>query len=549
MVSRVLALMSREVRGLHEAAYLLALFAFLSQVLALVRDRTFAHFFGAGPVLDAYFAAFKIPDLLFAFLTLFVSSFAIIPLITKYGGVQTEQSRTLIGSVFLMFGLVSIVSAIVLFVTMPALVPKLFPGFSPETKSSIVMLSQIMLLQPLFLGLSSIAASVVQASRKFFIYALAPIFYNVGIIVGALFFYPLYGVAGLAWGVVLGAFAHFSIQLIPLLLKRDIPHPRFSGKILSDVWLVVRASVPRALALSANQLLLLFFISIASLAAAGSVASISFAYNLQSMPLSIVGVSYATALFPSLALLFSKGEKDLFVGEVWAAVRHIIFWTAPAIALLIVLRAQIVRVILGSGEFSWSDTRLTAAILAAFSFSLIAQATLLVFSRGYYAAHKEKTPVVINVLIAVCAGFVAYTSFLWFQGADVARHFVEHLFRISSIPGSEVVMIALAYSLVTILGAVCFAARFSYDFGFDKKVIKTFFLAFSASVIGGSAAYVVLQLTGPLLPTETFIGIFLQGFIAGIVGLLVWGSTLFLLRSQEFDEVLAVASRFVNKNT
>ena len=547
MVSWILAFMNREIRGLHEAAYLLAVFAFLSQVLALVRDRAFAHFFGAGSTLDAYFAAFKIPDLLFAFLTLFVSSFALIPLLADRGGTDTKESRSLVGSVLLSFGVASIGAAVVLYFLIPFIAPLLFPGFSESTQGSVITLSQIMLLQPLFLGLSSVIASVVQASRKFILYALAPIFYNLGIIFGALFLYPSMGFAGLGWGVVLGAVLHFLIQVLPLILHKNLFAPTFSASIITDTVVVIKRSLPRALALSANQALMLAIISIASLAAAGSVASISFAFNLQSVPLSIIGVSYAAALFPSLAFLFSKGDHETFVSEVWAAIRHIVFWTAPAIALMIVLRAHMVRVILGSGEFTWADTRLTAAILAGFVISLIAQAVILVFSRSYYAAQKEIVPIVMNVGIALVAGVAAYMSFVWFENTPVVQYFIENLFRIEGIPGSGSVVIVLAYSVVMSIGALLFGIVFARNFSFERKVIRTLFYSFAASVLAAAAAYGTLQIFGPLLPTETFVGIFTQGLAAGVVGLLVWAAALYSLKSQEFAETFTVLFRLIKR--
>ena len=547
MVSWILAFMNREIRGLHEAAYLLAFFAFLSQVLALVRDRAFAHFFGAGPTLDAYFSAFKIPDLLFAFLTLFVSSFAVIPLLADRGGTNTKESRTLVGSILLSFGVASIAAAGILYFLIPIVAPLLFPGFSESTKASVVLLSQIMLVQPIFLGLSSVIASVVQASRKFILYALAPIFYNLGIIFGAIILYPQMGIAGLGWGVVLGALLHFLIQVLPLMFHREMFRPVLSSSAIADTLIVVRKSLPRALALSSNQALMLAIISITSLAAAGSVASVSFAFNLQSVPLSIIGVSYAAALFPSLAMLFSKGDHDTFVSEVWAAIRHIIFWTAPAIALMIVLRAHMVRVILGSGEFTWADTRLTAAILAGFVISLIAQAAILVFSRAYYAAQKEMVPIVVNVGIALVAGLSAYAGFLWFQHTPVLQYFVENLFRIEDIPGSGSVVIVLAYSLVMSVGAIVFAFVFARDFAFERRVFTTLFYSFSASILAAAAAYGTLQIFGPLLPTETFVGIFTQGLAAGVAGLLVWAAALYSLRSQEFAETVTVLFRLVRR--
>jgi len=543
MVGKLISAMNQQIRGLHEAAYLLALFTFLSQILALIRDRTFAHFFGADSVLDAYFAAFRIPDLVFAFLTLFISSYAVIPLIAERGGAKADASRELIGSVLAVFGVLSILSATLLYILAPGLVPLLFPGFDASLAEHVTALTRIMLLQPILLGLSSIAASVMQSSQKFFLFALAPIFYNLGIIVGALFFYPSLGIIGLAWGVVFGAALHLIVQSVPALWYDQALVPRFPHHVFDDMRKVVFLSLPRALALSSQQVLLLVFVGIASLAAFGGVSVFTFAFNLQSVPLSIIGASYAAALFPSLSLLFAKGNTDTFVREVWSAVRHSIFWIMPAITLMIVLRAHIVRVILGSGAFTWADTRLTAAILAGFVVSLIAQSSILVFSRGFYAAGRSWEPIVVNVSAALAASAAAWAGVLWFREATFSRFFVEDLFRVSGIPGSEVIMIALAYSAVMLVAALVFGYLFARRFGFEGRTVSSLLFSFAASVIGAASAYGVLQLTGPLLPTDTFFGIFAQGATAGISGALVWLITLVALGSRDLKEVLTVASK------
>lgn len=540
MVKAIVRAMTREIRGLHEAAYVLALFTFLSQILALVRDRAFAHAFGAGPVLDSYFAAFKVPDLVFAVLTLFVSSFALIPLLSARG--EREQG-ILVGNVLFLFGAAAIAISGVLWFLIPSIIPALFPGFPAATVADTTLLSRIMLLQPVLLGLSSIAASVVQVMRRFMIYAVAPILYNLGIIVGAVALYPSFGVAGLGWGVVLGAALHFLVQLPSLMTAlRHMNEPTLSS-LATSFTDVAFPSLPRSLALSAQQVLVVAFVSIASFSVAGTVSALSFALNLQSLPLTVVGLSYAAAMFPALAALMAAGDREGFAREVWAGIRHIAFWTAPMIALLIVLRAQIVRVILGSGAFSWEDTRLTAAILALFAISLISQAAILIFSRAYYAARETLTPIIVNVGSALIAAGAAYGGILWIEGYPTARYFLEALFRVTDIPGTSVLMIPLAYSAVIIAASVAFAVLFAQRFGFDRSTLATLWQSFAASVVGAAGAYAALQALAPLLPTETFVGIFAQGLGGGVAGIIAWFATLALLRNKELGEILGLLLR------
>lgn len=534
---RVLGFLTREIRGLHEAAYLLAAFSFLSQLLALFRDHTFAHVFGAGPTLDAYFAAFKIPDAVFAFLTLFVSSYALVPLLS---GREKPEQGALLGNVLFTFGVFAIVAAAALWFALPALAPYLFPGFSGDVLHNTILLSRIMLLQPILLGLSSIATSVVQVLRQFIIYSLAPILYNVGIIVGAVFFYPLMGITGLAWGVVFGAALHLTAQVIPILgHARHLTRPSLAT-LRSSVLEVALPSMPRALALSAQQVLLLVFAGIASLTSVGTVAALSFAFNLQSVPLTVIGISYAAAVFPALAALMAKGGHEAYVREVWASVRHIIFWTAPAITLIVVLRAHIVRLILGSGQFSWDDTRLTAAVLALFALSLVSQSLILIFSRAYYAAGRTRIPILVNIGGAILAALGAFFGVEWIAHADIARYFLESLLRVEDVPGTAVLMIPLAYSTAIIAASVVFAVLFAKQFGFEKRTWQTLGSSSAAALLGAAAAYGVLQLVAPFLPLTTTAGLLAQGAFAGATGVIVWLIMLRLLRSDEFFEIRAV---------
>jgi putative peptidoglycan lipid II flippase len=400
-----------------------------------------------------------------------------------------------------------------------------------------------MLVQPVLLGLSSVATSLIQVMRRFVIYALAPVLYNCGIIFGAIFLVPDMGIAGLGWGVVIGAGLHLIAQVIPIIgHAKHIRLPTLES-LRESVIEVALPSVPRALALSSQQVLLLVFASIASMTVAGTISALSFASNLQSVPLTVIGISYAAALFPALAAMMAKKDIAGFAKEVWASIRHVIFWTMPAIMLMIVLRAHIVRIILGSGEFSWSDTRLTAAILALFALSLIAQSVILIFSRAYYAAQSSLVPIVVNVGGTIVAAASATWGVWWIGHADFARNFIESLFRVSDVPGTEILMIPLAYSATIILAGLLFGYLFSRRFGWEARTLDTLITSFSASIIGAAAAYVTLVVIGPSVPLTTFMGVLTQAVSAFLVGLAAWGATLYLLDSREFKEVVAIISQ------
>ncbi len=164
------------------------------------------------------------------------------------------------------------------------------------------MLSRILLLSPILLGLSNLFGSVTQTFKRFFVCATSPLLYNVGIIIGILYLYPRFGLQGVVWGVILGALMHLGLQ-VPFVWSEGLL-PRFRTPDWGEVKRVIFLSLPRTFALSVTQIAMIFILGLASLMTVGSIAIFNLAYSLDSVPLSIIGVSYSLAAFPTLARLF-----------------------------------------------------------------------------------------------------------------------------------------------------------------------------------------------------------------------------------------------------
>ena len=546
MVKRIIDALSKEVSGLHEAAFLLGFFAVASQILALLRDRLFANYFGAGPTLDVYYAAFRIPDALYVVIASFVSVSVIIPFLSRMEGDETKAKR-FVSEIFTIFSLVMVFSSVVVFFLIPYLAPLIAPGFSEEQINTLIVLSRILLLSPFILGLSNnIFGSITQFYKRFFVYALAPVLYNAGIIVGVFLFYPTFGMKGLAFGVVFGALLHVLVQL-PVAVERGFM-PHFVKEMnWKDISQVVLVSLPRTITLSANHFVLIALGALASTMYVGSISIFNFSFNLQSVPLATIGVAYSMAAFPMLAAFFTRGEKERFVEHMITALRHIIFWSVPITVLFIVLRAQIVRTILGSGAFSWNDTRLTAAALALFSFSVLTQSLTVLFSRGYHAAGDTRKPLFINLFSAVGAIGGAFWLVVLFEKNTFFQYFIESILRVDYIPGTIVLMLPLAYSIASIINATMHWFMFEKDFNIDLYHIirKTFFESFSASVIMGFAAYNCLNFFALILNTQTAVGIFLQGFLSGGIGIIFGIIVLKILKNSEIRDIsLALHKKF-----
>ncbi len=542
-MNKILRILSKEYGSVSQAALLLGFFAFLSQILALFRDRSIAYFIGPSSSLDAYYAAFRVPDLIFISVASLASITVLIPfLVAKMDeGKVTPQARKFLNDVFTIFFIGMIVISTIIFFLMPILVPIIAPGFTLPMQENLIVLSRIMLLSPILMGLSNLFGTVTQLFRKFFIYSLSPIFYNIGIIAGVIFFYPIFGINGLAIGVVLGAFMHFLVQVFASFSCGLMP--RFSLRILDinfkDIGKVVTTSLPRTLGLSFNNIALIAIISLASFLEAGSISIFNLSFNLQSVPLNIIGISYAVAAFPTLTKSFSSGKMDEFRKHLQSAARAIVFWSIPVIFLFIVVRAQIVRVILGSGSFSWENTRLVAACLAIFSVSVLAQGMITLLSRAYYAKGDTKRPLIINLSCSVLIIILSFLFLYVFETWAFFQYFIESMLKVSDIEGTEVLMLPLAYSIGTILNAVIFWFFVRKDFMHGESFItNTFFQSLGASFVLGLVAYFSLNILSPIFGTTTFWGVFLQGFISGILGIFSAILVLHLLKNEELRDVL-----------
>lgn len=535
---RAFGYLSVEVLGMHAAAYVLALSSLASSLLALLRDRLLAHTFGAGIELDLYYAAFRIPDILFVAIGALVSAYVLIPVLASR---DEDGQRRYIDSVVFGFSLLAISASIIAFIAAPSLLNFLFPKLADgATFPTLILLTRILLLQPILLGLSNILAAVTQSRHRYLLYALAPIVYNLGIVAGILVLYPRMGLIGLGWGVCLGAALHFGIQL-PSAMKDGFLS--FKNRLeIGTIFETFRISIPRALALSMSQVAFLGLLMIAGTLVSGSISIFMFGFNLQAVPLAIIGASYSVAAFPTLSRLSKNGSDD-FVMYVATATRHIFFWSMPALMLLVVLRAHVVRAVLGTGEFDWTDTRLTAAALALFAVSLAANGVTLLLIRAYYASGKTAIPLVVSAFSAMSAIALALLTLLLFKN-PAAMLFIESLLRVDYVPGGEVLALPLGYSIASVLGAFLLVYLFNRTSpGYVRMIGRAFGESLTAAFVGSLVAYGALVMLGTVTFASTLASVLTRGGIAGIVGILAAAFVYNALGSREYGETLQALTR------
>ena len=503
--------------GVGSATLVIALTSLLSRLLGVVRNRIFAAMFGAGNELDAYFAAFRIPDFLLNLLILGAFSAAFIPIFTDLiSHKKTKRAFEIANSITNLI-LVAMLGVCVLGVIFaPLLMILIAPGFAGEKMQLTIALTRIMMLSPLVFGLSTIASGILNSYRKFFAYGLAPVMYNLGIIGGALIFVPKFGVFGLAIGVILGACLHLLIQ-IPATLSTGYRYHLHWNLKDRYLWKIFKLMIPRAAGLAVSQINLIVITIIASTLIAGSVAIFNFANDLQSVPVSLCGISFATAVFPTLAIHASLKKSGRFIQSFSYTFRQIVFLIVPASVALFLLRAQIVRLILGTGKFDWEDTYYTTATLGLFCLGLIGQALIPLVTRAFFALQDTKTPVLISVISVIL-------------NVGLSLFFVHT---------NGVVGLALAFSISSLINLLLLYFVLHRRLGGleDLPILITLGKSILNSLVMGAAIYGILHLVAHFVNMQTVLGIAAQGSAAALVGLATYLLVAFIW---DCEEVLAV---------
>ncbi len=540
MIRRLFRIVNRGWQGMHEAAILLGIFSLVSQLMGLFRDRTLAHMIGPSRTLDIYYAAFQVPNFIYISVASLASITVLMPFMIRHMDESGKESaRTFFNEVLSGFLLLLVVVSAIVFFLMPRLAHFIAPGFSPEDIRTLTWVSRIMLLSPIFLGLSSLLGTVTQLLRKFFIFSLSPIFYNLGIIFGVVFMYPRFGVQGLAVGVALGAMLHFLVQ-VPTIVSAGFA-PKLSTRLKQSTLKQIAAlSLPRTLGISMNSIALLVIIAIGSTLGDGAISIFNFSLNLETVPVGVIGISYAVASFPLFSEAFSRGNMKAWEKHIFSAVRQVIFWSLPISALFIVMRAQIVRVTLGTGAFSWTDTKLTAACFALFTVGMIGQNMIHVSVRAFYSAHDTKRPLYINIFCSVFIVLTALGLTHFFNSTPAFREFIERLLRVENTPGTGVLMLPLAYSFGTLMNASLHWRDLRRKYlSSGGGMGKAFLQSFLAAIALGAASYGVLNLLSPYTELKTFWGVFIDGAAASISGVVVAIGVLYFLRNEQLLELIS----------
>lgn len=510
---------------MNKAALIVGFFTLLSRLTGLIRDRLFASRFGAGDILDAYYAAFRIPDFVFNLLILGTLSVAFIPVFAELLVTDKQKANhtanTILNSTLLLMGSL----CFVLFIFSKPLTKLLVPGFSPDKLADTILLTRIFLLSPVIFTVSNLFTSILNAQKKFFIVGLAPILYNFGIMFGLLAFFPRFGIAGLGYGVILGAIMHLLIQIPQTYSLGFFWRPVLDFKDLAFKKMT-KLFVPKIFGLDNSQVSLLIGSIIGSFLASGSITILNLANNLQAVPVGIFAISIAVASFPVLSETYAKNDSKGFLAILSKSIRQILFFIIPIAVFILLLRAHLVRLVYGAGQFNWDNTILTFRTLGIFAFSLFAQSLTPLLARSFYARQNTIIPVLINLTTMALNAILAY-----FFGRTYGVVGIAAGFTIASIFNVIVLFVALHYFMHKDVSKEFMR---DFDLGIFKEICKILIAALAA----GFAVYGALYAIGPSVNTHTVLGLLIQAGVAGLIGVMIYLFTASSLHLQQAGQIL-----------
>ncbi|MBI2551669.1 murein biosynthesis integral membrane protein MurJ, partial [Candidatus Uhrbacteria bacterium] len=522
-------LLNRESQSIVGAASMVGLFSLVSRLTGFLRDRLLAGAFGAGETLDAFFAAFKIPDTIYALLVVGALSATFIPLFVQHYKTQNHPDKAWrfanlsLNAILVSMIIVGIIGA----VAAPWLAVLIAPGFSPGKQAFVAQLMRPMLIAQALLSASMVFGSALQGLKRFLLPSIAPILYNAGIIFGAVFLAPTFGPLALAWGVVIGASLHLLIQLFGAHLSgyRYRPILRLGDP---DVRAVIREMGPRMLGIGVAQLQIVVLATLATKLPEGSVTAFQFASNIQYVVVGTIGVSFAIAAFPSFAEYLGRHDATGFARAFSSTVRQLIFLLVPAMVIFLLLRTELVRLVVGAGAFDWAATIATANVLGLFTISFLTQSLVYLLTRAFFSLHDQWTPFWSALAAAVL-------------GIGIGA-FAMHTIGLIALP--------LAFGISATLDAALLWVFLRRRLGpLDEwRIVKTLYQVTICGLICAVAVQYAKPISQWLIPLDTFHGVFLRLMVSTLLGGLFYIGTALLLHVEEAHEFIqGMHRRFFRK--
>jgi len=367
----------------------------LSRFFGFLRYRTLAGYFTKDE-LDIFFASFRIPDLVFEILITGAVTSSLIPIFIKYQKTQKALNEN-ISSIMNILSLILFGVVLIVFIFAAQIIPLMTPGFSAEKIELIVRFSRVLLISQLpFLVFANFLTGIGQANKTFIISSLAPIAYNIVIIIATILFAQQFHLLAPILGVSIGAFALFMMQL-PLLFTSEFVYVPVM-KITYGVKEFFRMIVPRVITVITSQIDATIDLLLTSILGSGSYTIFYLAQHLQLLPVSVIGISVGQASLPYISEVYQQKKTEEFKKIIVDSILGIFFLTIPIMSFFIFARTPLVRLFFGGQKFDWDATVQTAVTLSYFALSIPFHSVYYFLTRCYYAFLDSRTPFVISVI-------------------------------------------------------------------------------------------------------------------------------------------------------
>lgn len=494
-MKRIFNLFGKE-NSVRSASIILMITLTLSNLLGWIRDRFLTKNIATYD-LDIYYASFRVPDLIFNFLILGAITSAFIPVFSDYIAKKNlKEGYKITSSLINLAVLLMIACAIILAVIMPWIIPLVVPKFDHARLEETIRFSRLFMITPIIFSVSYILGGVLNSFKRFVAYSMAPLFYNAAIIFGAAILAPRYGLIAVVYSVIGGAFIHMLVQLISAIKLGFRWQAVFDWRDAA-IKRIVKLMIPRTIGMGMNQIMLVVYTAIASSLAAGSITAFEISNNTMTMPVVVFGTSFATAVFPTLTAKIAQDDKNGFAFYLNRSLRTIAFLLIPLSIIFILMRAQIIRLLYGSGKFDWDDTRRTALTLGFFSISLLAQGLIPLLARAFYALKNTRTPMYISIVTVIISVTIGYP-----------------LAKIYGVAG-----LALSFSIGSFInaGILFYYLRRIYPDIWNKGVTFSYIRITLISLVMGLLIWLTLHTVVNYVDMNRFIGVFEQTIAALIV--------------------------------
>lgn len=520
-------ILTRRQSNIVSAAFVISLTFGVSGILGILREGLLvSRFFGCcRERLDVYYAAFRLPDMIFQLIVIGALSAAFIPVFSECLSKDEKLANRLSSSLINLLLLFFLFLAILIFIFATPFSKTITGNFTPQQVILMAQMTRVMLLAQIFFLISNFLSAMIQTHQRFLLPSLSPVVYNLGIIMSVLLLSPLLGIWSATVGVLIGSFLHLLIQL-PLAYKLGFRYSFILEVKLPEVRRVVRLMFPRTLTMAASQVEATVSLFLATSLSSGSLTIYYLAQRLADLPVRLLGTSIGQAALPTLSLQVAQNKIEEFKNTISQTFSQIFFLALPATAVFLVLRVQFVRFAYGAKSFPWTATIITSNTLAAITLSIFSQSLIQLLVRAFYALHDTKIPFVVSIISMVINIFLSVVFIFAFK--------------------MGIFGLALAFSIANFVNFLLLFFIFNF---YKQRFIKngdllTWFKMGFASIMTGFSIWCSMRVLDTyVFNTTKSLPLLILTLISVSVGFVVYFSFSKIFKFKELEVVLSLSQK------